>query len=310
MVIQVILILVVIIFIAYSLGVGGEIIDDAVASVRENVVKQKDVVDPAIFEVANFAADTGTRICDLELKFYGAMTPYNPSTLENVPLIFTDEIWIWHGTINSDIDIFADLFGLTIADDTRIVTYEWFCPTVNVSAASIFWNLRQNILELFPDRGSVSELNLAGLDILSSVTEGFAAIATQTLDAKTDGEVIRLFFQAESLNTGKLMIDKNAFGLDNKPFQAAVKLPFGSATPYNYIIKIRLQDVTEDSYELQFWSNNLVQNNKNVGFVFTYDICSPTSLATNTIGTVVGKTIFGETFIVDLASESIKKQGC
>ncbi len=310
MVIQVILILVVIIFIAYSLGIGGEIIEDAVAGVREAKEKQKDIADPAIFDVGNFAADTGTRICDLSIKFYGTVMPWNNITLENIPIVNNDDLWLWHGDIKT-------FLGTDLTDDDRIIEYEWFCPTVNVSAASIFWNLRQNTLELLPSgSGTPSQLTLfeqiepKQLDILSDISGGIDQFVTLVGSAETNGETIRMMFQAESLNTGKLMLDKNAFGLDNKPFQASIDLPFGSDFPYNYIISTRLQDVTEDDYTLMFWNDVYPQNNLDPGFRFEYFICSPTSLATNTIGVVIGKTIFGERFEVNLDQSRPVEAGC
>ena len=308
MVLQVILILVVIIFIAYSFGVGGEIIDDVVADVRENVVKQKDVADPAIIDVANFAADTGTRICDLSLKFYGTMTPVDPNSFD--PFNFGEERWIWHGDIKADLDFidFLNIGGDGWVGDRRIVTYEWLCPTVNVSAASIFWNLRENALELFGGTGTFTPQKLD----LGNVINGIAEL-TNLDQPETSGEVVRYFFQAESLNTGKLMIDKNGFGLDNKPFQSNEKLPNGADFPYDYIINIRLQDVTEDDYLLKFWSNDYEMNAQNAGFRFEYYLCSPFSQATSEIGVVTGKTIFGETFTVVIDDDrvgSFVKEGC
>jgi hypothetical protein len=310
MVLQLILGLILVIIILSSVGIGGEIFDDIAADVREDKAKQKDVIDPAIINIGNFASDTGTRICDLELTFYGTVTPYNPITLENIPLRNDeDALWLWHGDVQNTLDVFALLFGNTIADDTRIVTYEWFCSNVNVSAASVFWNLRQNTLELFGNAGN-SQVNPSTLSLISNIQEGVETILGPSEFAETGGETIRLFFQAESLNNnGKLMIDKFGFGPDNKPFQASQTLPVSSPFPYNYVISLRLQDVTEDDYLLSFWSDDYEQNNKQTGFRFTYFICSPLSQATNTIGTVTGKTIFGETVSIDINSASVA-QGC
>lgn len=300
MVIQVILLLVLIIFVAYSFGVGGEVFEDIAADVREDKTKQKDVADPAIIEVGNFASDTGTRVCDLQIKFYGSMSANDPFGID--PFNFGEERWLWHGDIENT--AIPGILGFKLSSDTRIVSYEWFCPNVNVSAASIFWNIRQNTLSLFPETGEGRELSLLG-----DVVEGVGDI-TGLANQKTGGEVIRMFFQAESLKTGKLMLDKNAFGLDNKPFQASVTLPVGSTFTYDYVISTRLQDVTEDDYELIFWSQDYEMNKEEPGHRFTYFLCSPDSLVTNTIGTVTGKTLFGETITVNLDESRSVKEGC
>jgi len=134
---------------------------------------------------------------------------------------------------------FVEFFG-QLTQDKSIINYQWFCAD---DLASLSWNLQK--------------LQLLGF-----------------LD-DFDGEIVRMKFEAFSKGTGKNMFDK----LGKTQFQAKQILPFGDTGTTTLTVSIFLEGVTEDNYNLRFWSDTsrigVGGPTKDLGHKFSYDLCKP-----------------------------------
>ncbi len=153
--------------------------------------------------------------------------------------ILGDDIFIYMG----DPGIIAEVFG-QLTQDKSIINYQWFCVGKPQTASLLFWNYQKNIEPL-------------------SFLDTF------------DGEIVRMKFEAFSKETGKNMFDKTG----KIQFQAKQILPFGDTGTTTLNISIFLEDVTEDNYNLRFWSDTsrigLGGATKDLGHRFSYDLCKP-----------------------------------
>ncbi len=151
--------------------------------------------------------------------------------------VLGDDIFIYMG----DHGILAETLG-QLTQDKSIIKYQWFCIGDPVA---LTWNLQKNSLSA-----------LAFFDTF-------------------DGEIVRMKFEAFSMDTGKNMFDKTG-GIQ---FQAKQTLPFGNTGTTTLDVTIFLEDVTEDNYNLRFWSDTsrvgVGGPTKDLGHKFSYDLCKP-----------------------------------
>jgi len=129
-----------------------------------------------------------------------------------------------------------------LTQDKSIIKYRWFCQD---EPSSLSWNFQK--------------LSLSSLSFLDEF----------------DGEVVRMKFEATSKDSGKNLFDTTG----KVQFQAKQILPFGSTGTTNLDVTIFLEDVTEDDYDVRFWSDTsrvgVGGPTKDFGHKFSFDLCVP-----------------------------------
>ncbi len=286
MIAQAVVVILVIVMGMYIFGVGTDFLDDLVSSADELLAKQNEVPSVPLSRSGNFAKDTGTRVCDLQVTFYGTMTDYNPFSLDPVEILnLKEQRWIWHGGIREEQRIFfveTGIEGRPIATDERTFTYQWYCTGPSITPAQEASAGRYGcITGVSPERIEICDLTL--LDLLSwnlnkNTKAGLEQLSLLFLGGETtDKETVRVNYVGKSLTNSdkKLFTPANAKGTEENPFTSSIRLPAGADFPYGYRIETTLSDVTEDNYLLEFWDEDYVQNNKAVGHIFDGKICKP-----------------------------------
>lgn len=221
---------------AYMFGIGTDFINGIVEGIAEQQERQKDQSSGSVQETGNFAKDRGTRVCDLRIEFVGSMTDLNPASIDIINA--GNERFLWLGDVRNIANIYAP-------NNKNILEYKWLCTSSATTAELLQWNLENNLHE--------ASLLILGID-------------------KTDGEVVRIKFEGLSKETDKFLFDKTG----KTQFQSSVTLPIGSDFPYEFRTKYALlKGVTEDDYNLRWWSEDYKVNNEAVGHKFTYNLCMP-----------------------------------
>lgn len=123
------LVVIIIGFVVYGLGIGKDFVTDIQASIRESQEKQKDAQDPSIYSTGNFAKDTGTRVCDLRIEFVGILNDINHY---GDPINLADERFIEMG---------SHIKFLTFDYDDRVIVYQWFCRDQASPLSILGWEL-------------------------------------------------------------------------------------------------------------------------------------------------------------------------
>lgn len=295
MIAQAIVIILVIVMGMYIFGVGTDFLDDIVATVDEKIAKQNEVPSPKVSEVANFAKETKTRVCDLGITFYGTMTNFNPY---EDPFNFLEDRFIWHGDIKPPLINFGEpIASGPLAKDTRIFQYQWYCTGPTITQAQEASAGRTNcedpatckeicgqVLGAFGiPTGEMTCTTASTLDIIgwnlkantNNVEDQLSLLALRL--SKTDKEIVRVHFVGKSLtNSGKVLFTPaDGKGTEGNEFTKSITLPIGAAFPYSYRIEFILKDVTEDNYNIEFWDEQYKQNNKPTGYIFEKKLCKP-----------------------------------
>ncbi len=257
MVVQLIVILIILGLGVYIISSGTNFLDDFAASAQERIDKQAEVPAGEADELINLAKDTGGSVCDLRITFYATMWDFNPFGADFLDP-FSTERFIYHGDFGAGAASFISGTGTDgFAGDQRIFEYQWY----NCSATST-----ASLLDIF--RVNIRENTLNGLSIINELA--FAG------GLETDRELIRVHFLGESIDhPGKFLItpaDKK--GTPSNEFTSSIRLSRGDDFPAEYTITIRLLDVTEDNYVIEFWDENWRQNNEERSHRFDKDICT------------------------------------
>lgn len=217
----------------------GEQISTLQQQAQERLDKQNDVPDIRDDEDANKAL-RGSDVCDLRINLHGLI---NDGRLnDSGGSFFTDEKFIY---LNDGSIFWTQLLAGIEPDDSSAIDYQWFCE-FDDPLASYSWSLK-------------TSNDLTPLDF---------AIGDET----TAGETIRFKFFLEAFDDGDRAFDFDGRGL-SEPFQFSTKLPTGSKFPFNWNMSIKLEGVTHDNYDMQYWNENYEVNDKTVNKVFHYDLC-------------------------------------
>jgi hypothetical protein len=282
MVLQAILIIAIIIIGAYIFGIGTDFFDDVLGSIDEKIAKQNEVPDPETFENANLAKDRGTRICDLQMTWYGAMWETDPFGFDPIGLF--EQRYVFIGSITHPIS------QLQPAQDVRTFTYQWTCvgeTTTTTDEVIPVMSTSTGGSEICRTgaRGSqvcvsLSFLDLFGHNLQKNTQDGIEQLSLLALGgSETDRETIRIKFIGRSLSdNGKFLQspDLPTLGTPNNPITKSVTLSRGDPFPRAFSIgPINLSDVTEDNYVIEYWIDEYRLNAKAPGAIFTKDLCKP-----------------------------------
>lgn len=221
----------------------SDLLQDAKAFVDEQAEKKNDASDPDVKDNGNFAEDTGTRVCDLEVTFVGFINNFDLYKWKIEPdVLFGEGTFLFMG------DHGADIFGIfPVAENTNknIIEYQWYCKGEIGTNASWLANVGVNNLV----KGSIFD--------------------------KTKGETIRIKFEAIT-DSGKKMFDKSG----KVQFQNTQTLSTGKDYPIALTLSVYLEEVTEDDYEIRFWSDTsriaVSSEPAELGAVFKYNLLKPT----------------------------------
>ncbi len=149
---------------------------------------------------------------------------------------------------SDDLKLFVGDFGLFANHDKSIIRYQWYCTGLP-STASWF---------SFYGEKAISDLEQQNL-------------------LRSEGQTIRIKLDGESKTTGKLLVGKqseNSNVLINQ-FQDITEIPQGAEFPVGWNVRIFLYDVTEDDYNIEFWSEDFRINDQPVSTHIKYDLCRP-----------------------------------
>lgn len=228
--------------VAFSLF--GSAFTDIQRQLDERVELQNEQVNPNVRQIGNLAKDTGTRVCNLKVTFVG-------SAQGN---LFNNDLDLFHGKfvgLFSDVDI--SLSGITPRHDDSIAIYKWFCQDPGPEQASF--------LDILSFHSDANLLNLASNDIF------------QTQQAIQ----LRMHFDGTSLTNGKRLVgSQEPDGIVNLlEFSGSQRIALNTPLPLAYSIPVFLYDVTEDNYDIEFFSKQYKMNDKPVLSKFIYTICKP-----------------------------------
>lgn len=222
----------------------SDMLDDARAYVTEQQEKKNDSANPDVSKTGNFAVDTGTRICDLEINFVGVIAGHDfyKSAVDGENLT-TEDTFLYLGNHGKDIFGIVELVKIP---NTNIIDYQWHCKGVPLTNASWLANV------------------------------GVDNIVKNSVFSKTNGETIRMKFKGVADN-GKLLFDDR--GLTQ--FSNVQVLGFNQEYPVALNLQVYLSKVTEDNYKIHFWSDTSQMGvgtgsqPKDKGTVFTYQVLKP-----------------------------------
>jgi hypothetical protein len=304
MVVQIVVILIIVVMIAYVFGVGTDFVDDLITSVDDRLAKQGETPDPDFVERVNLAKDTGTRVCDLKITFFATAYNFDPTSFDPLEGIFGD-INIFHGDIKGA----GDVFQRPLAGNTNIFDYQWMCEgkvvvaetqvagttTTSTSGSTTTTTSDPPLVGegstgdseicVTKARGTVVCTALSFLDLLSwnlqkNTVAGLEQLSLLAIGQVTDRERVEVNFFGTSINTGKALGSPSqpSKGTNSNPFTKSDNLPRGVDFPVDYVIELTLVDVTEDDYVITFWDNEFPQNGKPPGHRFSpKDLCKPGS---------------------------------
>jgi hypothetical protein len=305
--VQLILVIFIIVIGMYIFGIGTDFLDDIGKQADALIRKQNEVPDATYQDRGNFAKNTGTRVCDLDITFHATAWNYDPTkTLNAVEWVFGN-INIFHGKITGDIlppllvvpftGILTPVLGITsnghLAGNTDIFDYQWYCTgaTGEVSlkesdtppSSTTGGSTGQTEICRTGARGekvcvTASFLDLFRWNLEKNTREGIDQLALLGFQDRTDRETITVNFFGKSLTGGKDLVSPSQAnkGTNANPFTKQTQLPRDVEFPVDYQITVFLKDVTEDNYLITFWDEDYEQNGKPVGHRFTVkDICKP-----------------------------------
>lgn len=220
----------------------SDLVEDAQAFVQEQEEKRNDSTNPDLDKVGNFAKDTGTRVCDLEVNFVGVIGGHDfyKSAIDGENLT-TEDTFLYLG------DHGKDIFGIIEIIENpneNIIDYQWHCK--GEAGTNMSW------------------LTNVGMDNL----------VQNSVFSKTNGETIRIKFQGVADN-GKLLFDDAG----KTTFQNVQVLGINQEYPIALNLQVYLEKVTEDDYEIQFWSDTsqmgVGSEPRDKGAKFTYQLSKP-----------------------------------
>lgn len=252
------------------LGIGGAFWDSVITTAEEKLKRQNDdntaTNDPDVSTTGTFAKDTGTRVCNLNIKFVGTVDGN----------LLSDDINLFHGdyqyTVNSDVWVqlnseIDQITGTTGNEffNTNVVEYLWVCTDDNkTDLANASW------IDLALFNWSARIGNPAISDL---------GVTKLSLEEITGGEkTVRYNFYAEKLDDRSKRLSAKTLESSTEvktDFQARQILADGTKLPANYNVNQWLYDVTEYDYMLTFWSDEWLVNDKRVNQEFQYKICRP-----------------------------------
>lgn len=216
-------------------------IEELQALAQERLNKQKDIPDERDKDDANVAS-RDSDVCDLRVTFVGYIN--DEYIFEALPFsAFHDDRFLVMGDVESEHFGFVP-FGSN-PTDISIIDYEWFCE--------------------FDDP-------LATFSWISKTSDDLTTFDLTLGNEETAGETVRFKFFLTSKTDGKRAFDFDGVGL-NEPFQGSEVLPFGSNFPFNFRVSVLLEGVTHDHYDLEYWSEDYVINDKDTAHRFHYDLC-------------------------------------
>ena len=254
-----------IVLILSIMGIGGSFWDKVNADIDQRLKLQRSSGDADLSTQGNYAEDTGTRVCDLQLNFVGSISGNGIDAL----IGSVDGVKLFMGSNPLDF-LIGDLHN------NAIMTYKWLCTNTGLT--------QTNWLEVW--QNSVSSNSVVGFT------------QANIFDSKFDNDVrIWFFLEGSSLNTGKILIGKASHDdtvNQNPPVFSDFQLIKGGTTsPAEFRVTVRIFDTTEDDYTIEFWNDKYPINDKRVNHIFTAKICKPgTEL---TLAQLVDLRIVGET---------------
>ena len=265
----------------YVFGVGTDFLDDIVSTVDRQLAKQNEVPSVSLQKSGNFAKETNTRVCDLNITFYGTMNDYDYYSIDLVNIL--EQRFIYHG---DESFLGGDFQPFYPAGDRRVFDYQWYCTGPAITQEQEESAGRggcTTAINPLPPFERIEVCGLTALDLLSwnlnkNTKGGIDELSLLALGfSKTAKERIQVNFVGKSLtNSDKyLFTPANSKGTDENPFTKSIDLPSGADFPYDYRISITLSDVTEDNYLIEFWDKDYVQNSEPVGHIFSKKLCKP-----------------------------------
>lgn len=308
MVVQLIVVLIIIVLGLYIVGVGSDFFSDISASFNEKVKKQAEVFGEsttveAVFEKANLAEDTGTRICDLEIIFVGDVTDFETGVnlQGGIESFIGFDRFIFFG---QPTDFASALLSPGVPADKDIFEYTWLCDTApavaEVSTSISAMVVTDDTTVTADPIPLVGEGSTGGSEICRTGARGIQVCESLSiftllswnlgkntqagidqlslLGQETAGEVIRVNFIGPSKTRTSFNLwtpDFPNLGIEEAPFTKSFTLGTGEEFPVAYRIKLNLDDVTEDNYKIEFWYETFPANNKPVGTHFFKDLCKP-----------------------------------
>jgi len=313
MVFQLIIVLVVVIFALYILSSGTDFLKDIAASFEEREKTQAEVKGEGtmvseVFAKANLAKDVpGARICDLEIIFVGVLNdlvvgPSIAGGLEGF-LGVGEQRFIYQGET-------LDPFLPDLPSNENIFEYSWMCQgtaapitTTTTAPSTTTTTTTTTAPEPVPIVGegstgggeicrtaargiqvctTLSIFNLLSWNLAKNNEAAFEQLSLLALGVSdVSGEVVRVNFIGSSVTRPAFNLyspDFPSLGIEESPFTKSATFDEGSNFPIQYRIKLILVDVTEDNYNIEFWFDDYLVNNKPVGTFFTKAICKPSVL--------------------------------
>jgi hypothetical protein len=238
-----------------TMGIGTEFLKDAGKFVKDKVDTGNEQDDPSLDKVGNTVDKTGTRLCDLEINFLGAVSGD----------ALSDSINLWHGNHLADNHPLVSSGFL----DPRVIEYKWKCPELDTQPANLSWieSLQFDLMSVVPNA-----------DISDNVFEGEQLIFESAYTVQSPKKV-RFHITGESITNDYdfVGIQRNSLVTEqsNGPFSKSQSLSAGTTLPAAYDIRLYIDDVVEDDYIMEFWNEEWRVNDKNTGTHFDYTICKP-----------------------------------
>jgi len=138
---------------------------------------------------------------------------------------------------------------------------------------SIFDTIKRDNSVIRYQWSNCGELSLASF--FATLSFNAEKLALNSIFSNTsDGEVVRFKFCGNSIANGKSLYSPNAPS-PVCPFQDQITLSVGAKFPIAFRVPVFLEDVTEDSYYIEYWNDNFQVNDQPVGKRFQYNLCKP-----------------------------------
>ncbi len=240
--------------VVYSLF--SETIDTIISKINEEQEKQNVQAPPDERENGNLASNTGTRVCDLDIKIVGVV-------YDSLPLGIGDpftgqELGLWVGDVTGKADtsfFFEDY-------NKNVIEYQWICASTDTlpSTASLLDMLS------FYNKGTLEQLSLFQSSTVEVDKTILLYLEAESMNSKR-GEGVMYAYESSS--------DRNNLEDRKNVFSGYADVYQDTKLPQLFEINMRLYDVTEDDYDVKFWSKDMKLNEKIPNVKYKYNLCSP-----------------------------------
>ena len=238
-----IVLVIIAVVVMYVMGIGVGFIEDLGDAIKEKVKAEADQDAPDVSTVGNTEENnvgTGKRVCNVKIELVGSATG----------IILSDKVKLWNGKPSGGGDFFGGI--ATPSHSPDVINYQWFC------------------------KGEASTLSLLGFVFEDNFRRYGDSLATTLALTETKNDLtIRFHITGESKTNGLELTGTERERSTIQLLEFSGKQDFSSSVsfPLEFNIPIYIYNVVEDNYVLDYWSEEFVLNDRNVGHHFKYTMC-------------------------------------